>query len=124
VRTRVRSRQTNGVIERFFGTLKYEHLYRGEIPDGDVLAVEINRFRQILTSSGHTKPSANHTTPGLPQKIMSSNRDRFLTQDTRSADAGRSAERCRPPGPACVGVGPGGVLPAFSGSRTPVSPNV
>ena len=29
VRTRVRSPQTNGVIERFFGTLKYEHLYRG-----------------------------------------------------------------------------------------------
>jgi hypothetical protein len=28
VRTRVRSPQTNGVIERFFGTLKYEHLYR------------------------------------------------------------------------------------------------
>jgi putative transposase len=47
VRTRVRSPQTNGVIERFFGTLKYEHLYRGDIPDGDVLAVEINRFRQI-----------------------------------------------------------------------------
>jgi transposase InsO family protein len=28
VRTRVRSPQTNGVVERFFGTLKYEHLYR------------------------------------------------------------------------------------------------
>lgn len=26
VRTRVRSPQTNGVIERFFGTVKYEHL--------------------------------------------------------------------------------------------------
>jgi hypothetical protein len=26
VRTRVRSPQTNGVVERFFGTLKYEHL--------------------------------------------------------------------------------------------------
>lgn len=34
VRTRVRSPQTNGVIERFFGTLKYEHLYRGIIYDG------------------------------------------------------------------------------------------
>ena len=28
VRTCVRSPQTNGVIERFFGTLKYEYLYR------------------------------------------------------------------------------------------------
>jgi transposase InsO family protein len=44
VRTRVRSPQTNGVVERFFGTLKYEHLYRGEITDGDALAVEVALF--------------------------------------------------------------------------------
>lgn len=50
VRTRVRSPQTNGVIERFFGTLKYEHLYRGTIDDGDALAVEINWFRQIYNT--------------------------------------------------------------------------
>jgi putative transposase len=50
VRTRVRSPQTNGVIERFFGTLKYEHLYRAPIDDGDALAVEINRFRQIYNT--------------------------------------------------------------------------
>jgi hypothetical protein len=35
VRTRVKSPQTNGVVERFFGSLKYEHLYRGHIGDGD-----------------------------------------------------------------------------------------
>lgn len=45
VRTRVRSPQTNGVIERFFGTAKYEHLYRADIPDGDALTVELNLFR-------------------------------------------------------------------------------
>jgi putative transposase len=50
VRTRVRSPQTNGVIERFFGTLKYEHLYRGLIVDGDALAVEVNWFRQIYNT--------------------------------------------------------------------------
>ena len=50
VRTRVKSPQTNGVIERFFGTLKYEHLYRGPINDGDALAVEVNRFRQIYNT--------------------------------------------------------------------------
>jgi len=50
VRTRVRSPQTNGVIERFFGTLKYEHLYRGLIADGDALAVEVNWFRQIYNT--------------------------------------------------------------------------
>jgi Integrase core domain len=48
--TRVRSPQTSGVIERFFGTLKYEHLFRGRIDDGDALAVEINRFRQIYNT--------------------------------------------------------------------------
>jgi putative transposase len=50
VRTRVRSPQTNGVIERFFGTLKYEHLFRGPIDDGDALAVEVGRFRQIYNT--------------------------------------------------------------------------
>lgn len=47
VRTRVRSHQTNGVIERFFGTLKYEHLYRAPIDDGGALAMETARFRDI-----------------------------------------------------------------------------
>ena len=50
VRTRVRSPQTNGVVERFFGTLKYEHLYRAPIDDGDALAVEINLFRRIYNT--------------------------------------------------------------------------
>jgi len=47
VRTRVRSPQTNGVIGRFFGTLKYEHLYRAPIDDGGALAMETARFRDI-----------------------------------------------------------------------------
>jgi putative transposase len=50
VRTRVKSPQSNGVVERFFGTLKYEHLYRGEIGDGDALSVEVNWFRQIYNT--------------------------------------------------------------------------
>ena len=47
VRTRVRSPQTNGVIERFFGTLKYEHLFRAPIDDGGALAMVTARFREI-----------------------------------------------------------------------------
>jgi len=47
VRTRVRSPQTNGVIGRFFGTLKYGHLYRAPIDDGGALAMETARFRDI-----------------------------------------------------------------------------
>jgi putative transposase len=46
-RTRVRSPQTSGVIERFFGTLKHEHLYRAPIADGVALAMETARFRDI-----------------------------------------------------------------------------
>ena len=50
VRTRVRSPQTNGVIERWFGTLKYEHLFRGVITDGDALDMEVYRFRIIYNT--------------------------------------------------------------------------
>ncbi|HEY6575891.1 MAG TPA: integrase core domain-containing protein [Mycobacterium sp.] len=42
--------QTNGVIERFFGTLKYEHLFRGYIGDGDALDMEVHRFRIIYNT--------------------------------------------------------------------------
>ena len=51
VRTRVRSPQTNGVIERFFGTLKYEHFYQGGIADGDTLVMEVHRCSVI----GHAR---------------------------------------------------------------------
>lgn len=47
LRSRARSPQTNGVIERFFGTLKYEHHYRAPIDDGGALAAETARFRDI-----------------------------------------------------------------------------
>ncbi|MEU4429491.1 integrase core domain-containing protein [Nocardia rhamnosiphila] len=46
--------QTNGVIERFFGTLKgtlkYEHLFRGVITDGDTLDMQVHRFRIIYNT--------------------------------------------------------------------------
>ena len=50
VRTRIRSPQTNGVVERFFGTLKYEHLYRAIIGDGNALAVELGLFRRTYNA--------------------------------------------------------------------------
>jgi transposase InsO family protein len=46
----LRSPQTNGVVERFFGTLKYEHLYRAIIGDGNALAVEVNCFRHTYNT--------------------------------------------------------------------------
>jgi transposase InsO family protein len=41
---------TNGVVERFFGTLKYEHLYRATIGDGNAIAVEANLFRHTYNT--------------------------------------------------------------------------
>lgn len=50
VRTRRRPPHTNGVRERAFGSLKYEHSYRHEITDGDVLAVEAEHYRRIFNT--------------------------------------------------------------------------
>ncbi|MEM9204021.1 MAG: integrase core domain-containing protein [Actinomycetota bacterium] len=44
VRTRHKSPHTNGVIERWFQTLKYERLYRHDIADGIDLSVHIAEF--------------------------------------------------------------------------------
>jgi putative transposase len=50
VRTRRKSPHTNGVRERAFGSLKYEHLYRHEITDGDMLASQAEHYRQIFNT--------------------------------------------------------------------------
>jgi len=48
VRTRYRAPQTNGVVERFTGSLKYEHLYRLEISNGHDLNLECEKFRRLF----------------------------------------------------------------------------
>ena len=50
VRTRHHAPETNGVVERFFGSLKYEHLYRFEIGDVVGLAAEIEAFALIYNT--------------------------------------------------------------------------
>jgi len=47
VRTRYRASQNNGVVERWTGTLKYDHLYWIEIRRGHDLAEECERYRLI-----------------------------------------------------------------------------
>lgn len=44
VRTRHRSPGTNGVVERFFEALKYEDLYRHDLPDGVALDDRVTAF--------------------------------------------------------------------------------
>jgi putative transposase len=61
MRTRVRSPQTNGVIERFFGTLKYEHLYRGIIGDGAALDMEVHRYQHIYNTIRPHQALSNRT---------------------------------------------------------------
>lgn len=50
VRTRHRSAQTNGVIERFFQAIKYEHLYRHELDDGVEPARHAEAFRDVYNT--------------------------------------------------------------------------
>jgi transposase InsO family protein len=70
VRTRHRSPQTNGVIERFYQAINYEHLYRHEINDGLVLAREVENYLTV------------YNTPSVPTR--------------RSASPPRSPATCKP----------------------------
>lgn len=47
VRTRHYAPETNGVVERFNQSLKYEHLYRHEITDGQDLQEHVERFLDV-----------------------------------------------------------------------------
>jgi putative transposase len=47
VRTRHRSPETNGVIERWYQSIKYEHLYLYEIDDGPALAEHVAGYERI-----------------------------------------------------------------------------
>jgi putative transposase len=47
VRTRHRSPETNGVIERWYESAKYEHLYLQEIDDGPALAEHVLDYQRI-----------------------------------------------------------------------------
>jgi transposase InsO family protein len=48
VRTRHYAPQTNGVVERFNESLKYEHLYREEMGDGQALVEQVEAYRKLF----------------------------------------------------------------------------
>ena len=48
IRTRRNSPNQNGVRERAFGSLKYEHLYRHEIDNSFDLGLEVESYRQLF----------------------------------------------------------------------------
>jgi putative transposase len=70
-----------GVVERFNGSLKYEHLYREEIADAQVLTEQVERFREIYNrirpheALGFLTPMAAHLAePNLfpPESVQES----------------------------------------------------
>ncbi len=50
IRTKRKSPGQNGVRERAFGSLKYEHLYRQEIDNGHQLGLEVESYRQLFNT--------------------------------------------------------------------------
>jgi transposase InsO family protein len=50
VRTRHKAPETNGVVECFFESAKYEHLYRHDIDDGQDLAEHIDRWLTVYNT--------------------------------------------------------------------------
>jgi transposase InsO family protein len=53
IRTRRRSPQTNGVIERYHGAIKIEHLWRDLPADGAEMTTMVDAFRQLYN---HVRP--------------------------------------------------------------------
>jgi putative transposase len=73
VRTRYRSSETNGVIERWYESLKYEHLYLQEIDDGPALAEHVLDYARIYNDErphetiGWARPRERYlTVPAAP----------------------------------------------------------
>lgn len=48
MRTKHRSPKTNGVIERFYESVRYEHLYRLDLPNGQALGQELELHRTLF----------------------------------------------------------------------------
>lgn len=75
IRTRRHSPGQNGVRERAFGSLKYEHLYRHEIETLDDLTREAESYRQVFNltrpheSLGMRRPIEAHLAPTPNPKI-------------------------------------------------------
>ena len=66
MRTRHHAPETNGVVERFNRSLKYEHLYREEIRDVIALRDEVEAYRELYNwvrpheSLGQLPPMARY----------------------------------------------------------------
>ncbi|MGW2936706.1 hypothetical protein ACWDA7_33725 [Streptomyces sp. NPDC001156] len=73
IRTRAKSPGHNGVRERAFAVLKYEHLYRLGIEDLSTLAREDEHYRHVFNRihsheapAGHARSRSTATSPCIP----------------------------------------------------------
>jgi putative transposase len=89
VRTCHRSPENNGVIERFYESIKYEHLYRHEIDDGLVLTDHVTRYREDYNrrrpheALDFSFPITRYTTDPNPAKHPTPNAPDCLNHLTR-----------------------------------------
>jgi transposase InsO family protein len=88
VRTRHHAPETNGVVERFNGSLKYEHLYRLEIPDALALAEEAAAFQRLYNeirpheTLDFDTPLSRYLAP--PESNLSGGVDRWRRRESGS----------------------------------------
>jgi transposase InsO family protein len=85
VRTRRKSPQTNGVIERYHGAIKIEHLWRDLPADGTEMARMVDDFRQLYN---HVRPhetlhGARPIEAYLAEPTAAPSSDRDTTAPTR-----------------------------------------
>jgi len=66
VRTRVNAPETNGVVERWIESSKYERLYREEIADGLALQAQLDDYRDFYNTVRRTRRSARRSLSPLP----------------------------------------------------------
>ena len=104
IRTRHHAPDTNGVVERFNGSLKYEHLYREEIPDAAALVGEVEWFRDIYNrirpheAIGFQTPMVyTWPNPTYPRRKVSKKLDSGQYGEGCHPPAGRGADRVRRP---------------------------
>jgi transposase InsO family protein len=105
IRTRYRSPQTNGVIERYYGSLKYEHLYRLEIPNGVELHDECERYRRLYNEvRPHEALDLYPPLPTYTAEPMSFEDERVFVETTRLAFEALNRQRA-------VASDPGAITP-------------
>ncbi len=62
LRTRVKAPETNGVVERWIESSKYERLYREEIRDGPTLQAQLDDYRHFYNTV-HPHETLGQTLP-------------------------------------------------------------